>query len=141
MGEKIVWKGEVTYQDKEKPALGRAYMGQVILTNQRFIYAKFQTGFLNKPKHDDYSEKIDEGLKNEGSFEVPLKQIVDATAIPYHGTSYLSLRYKQASGEKACTFQLFVGKHGGLLAWQQEIKKGGSVIVQLAKTINQLRKA
>jgi len=43
-------------------------------------------------------------LTNAGSFEIPTKEIVAATAERTWGTPYLKVRYRTNSGEKTCSF-------------------------------------
>lgn len=70
--ENVVAKVEVGFYPKEKPGMGQAMKGQLILTSRRLVYAKYPGGKFVSVKVNDYSEKIDEGLKNEGSFSIAI---------------------------------------------------------------------
>jgi hypothetical protein len=78
--EKTVGKADVGFYPKEKPGMGRALKGQLILTNKRLVYVKYLGGKYLTAKTKDYSGSIEEGLRNEGSFEVPINMITEAKA-------------------------------------------------------------
>ena len=109
-------------------------VGQLVLTNRRLVYIKYRgMSFLGVQAvtHDeDYSKRIEEGLKNKGSFEIPIGQIYEAKIKRFGrhlSIPYLSVRYQNSSGEKAYSFQV--------------IAKGrdlNSLTEALAKTIKQL---
>ena len=136
--ERFAGKADVGFYPKEKPGMGQAAKGQLILTNQRLIYVKYLGGKYLTAKVKDYSGSIDDGLRNEGSFEVPLDAIVEAKADRVWGTPYFRLRYRTLTEEKACAFTLLssmnmmgVGLALGLLKSPYE---------QLAKAIEQLKR-
>ena len=104
--ENVVAKVEVGFYPKEKPGMGQAMKGQLILTSRRLVYAKYPGGKFVSVKVNDYSEKIDEGLKNEGSFSIAIDDVHEAKADRVWGTPYLRVRYKANSGEAACSFIL-----------------------------------
>jgi hypothetical protein len=80
MSENVVGKVDVGFYAKEKPGMGQALKGQMVLTDRRFIYIRYLGGKYLTAKTHDYSDNIDEGLKNEGSFAVPLNMITEAKA-------------------------------------------------------------
>jgi hypothetical protein len=104
--ENVVAKVEVGFYPKEKPGMGQAMKGQLILTSRRIVYAKYPGGKFMTAKSTDYSDKIDEGLSNEGSFSITIDQVLEAKADRVWGTPYLRLRYQTDAGEKACSFTL-----------------------------------
>lgn len=106
MTEKIIGAVEVGYYPKEKPGMGQAAKGQLILTDKRLVYVKFRGGKYLRAKVEDFSHRIEEGLKIEGSFEAPLRQIIEAKPGRVLLTSYLRIRYRTDSDEKDCSFIL-----------------------------------
>jgi len=133
LSENVVVKAEVGFHDKEKPGMGRMAKGQLILTNRRLIYIKHRGGKFLGAKVEDYSSRIEEGLKNEGSFEVPLGQVSEAKAERIWGTPYLKVNYQTISGEKAGSFIL-------LSTWSMYgASFGKAPYEELAKIIEQLR--
>lgn len=134
MSENVAGKAEVGFYDKEKPGMGQAAKGQLILTNRRLIYIKYLGGKFLRAKPEDYTDKIEEGLKNEGSIEIPLKQISEARADRVWGTGYLRVRYSTDSGEKVCSFILT----SMWTIWG--IIPGKSPYEEIAQRIEQLRK-
>ena len=129
----MVGKAEVGFYEKEKPGMGQAAKGQLILTNRRLIYVKYLGGKFLRAKPEDYSGKIEDGLKNEGSVEVPLKQISEVRADRVWGTGYLRVRYVTDSGEKVCSFILT----SMWTIWG--IIPGKSPYEEIAKRIEQMR--
>jgi len=104
--ENVVVKVEVGFYPKEKPGMGQAMKGQLVLTSQRLVYVKYPGGKFMSVKASDYSEKIDEGLKNEGSLSIAIDNVHEAKADRVWGTPYLRVRYQTDSGETACSFIL-----------------------------------
>ncbi|MCX6649154.1 MAG: hypothetical protein NTV61_07170 [Candidatus Bathyarchaeota archaeon] len=104
--ENIVAKVEVGFYPKEKPGMGQAMKGQLLLTSRRLVYVKYPGGKFMTAKPTDYSDKIDEGLKNEGSFTVAIDDVNEAKADRVWGTPFLRVRYKADGGEAACSFTL-----------------------------------
>ena len=69
-------KADVIFYGKEKPGM-TGPIGQLILTSRRLAFIKYPShGLIPK----DYSGNLDEGLRNEGSREIPLAQISEAKA-------------------------------------------------------------
>lgn len=137
MAESIVRKANVGFYPKEKPGMGKALKGQLILTDQRLVYIRYLGGKYLTAKATDYSDKIEEGLRNEGSFEVPLNMITEAKADRVWGTPFFRLRYQTASGEKVCSLvfvssmnMMGAGSVWGLMKTPYD---------QLAKAIEQLK--
>jgi hypothetical protein len=135
--EKVVGKVDVGFYPKEKPGMGQALKGQLILTNQRVVYVRFLGGKYLTAKTKDYSGSIEEGLRNEGSFEVPLNMVTEAKADRMWGTPYFRLRYQTGEGEKACAFTLVSSMNltavGGVLGLVK------APYEQLVKAIEQLK--
>ena len=137
MSENVVGKVDVGFYAKEKPGMGQALKGQMVLTDRRFIYIRYLGGKYLTAKTQDFSDNIDEGLKNEGSFAVPLNMITEAKADRVWGTPYFRLRFQTAQGEKVCSFTLVssmnmmgAGSVFGLMKSPYE---------QIAKAIEQLK--
>jgi len=107
LSENVVVKADVGIHEKEKPGMGRMAKGQLILTNQRIVYVKYPGGKFLGAKVENYSNRIDKGLRNEGSFEIPLGQITEAKADRVWGTPYLRVRSRNGSGERAYSIILF----------------------------------
>jgi len=115
----------------------QALKGQLLLTNRRLVYVRFLGGKYLGAKAKDYSTSIEEGLRNEGSFQVPLNTITEAKADRMWGTPYFRLRYQTVEGEKACAFVLVSSMNltavGGVLGLTK------APYEQLAKAIEQLK--
>ena len=134
MSENVAGKAEVGFYEKEKPGMGQAAKGQLILTNRRLVYIKYLGGKFLRVKTEDYSNRIEEGLKNEGSIEIPLKQITEVKADRIWGTGYLRVRYRTDRGEKVCSLIL-------TSMWTMwGIVPGKSPYEDMAQRIEQLRK-
>jgi hypothetical protein len=89
---------------KEKPGMfEKGTSGQLILTNQRIIYIKYVWKHW-RAQAKNYLNNIDEGLQNEGSFEVPLGRVNEVTVESTVKTPYLRLRYQTGEGEETCSF-------------------------------------
>jgi hypothetical protein len=135
--ERIVGKADVGFYPKEKPGMGQALKGQLILTDRRIVYVRYLGGKYLTAKTKDYSDNIDEGLRNEGSFEIPLNMVTEANANRVWGTPYFRLRYQTPEGERACALVLVKSMNltavGGVLG----LVKGP--YDQLAKVIEQLK--
>lgn len=139
MSEKVLAKANVGFYPKEKPGMGQALKGQLILTDRRLVYVRYSGGKYLTAKTTDYSDRIDEGLRNEESFEVPLNKITEAKADRVWGTPYFRLRYQTPSGEKACSLVFVSAMNamaaGGLLG----LAFAKSPYDHLAKAIEQLK--
>ncbi len=134
MSESVMGKAEVGLYEKEKPSMGQAAKGQLILTNRRIVYVKYLGGKFLRVKVEDYSNRIEEGLKNDGSFEIPLKQITEVKADRIWGTGYLRVRYRTDMGEKVYSLIL-------TSMWTMwGIIPGKSPYEDMAQRIEQLRK-
>lgn len=133
--ERVVGKADVGFYPKEKPGMGQALKGQLILTNRRLVYVRYLGGKYMTAKSKDYSDNIEEGLKNEGSFEVPLDKITEAKPDRVWGTPYFRLRYRTPDGEKVCALVLVKSMNltavGGVLGLMK------APYDQLAKAIEQ----
>jgi hypothetical protein len=124
LSENILQKIGTGFYDREKIS-GREMStskGQLILTNRRLIFIKYQGGKKVFGLHmtlsgEDYSGRIEEGLGYEGSFEVPIEQIVEAKADYFRAgitrMFYLRIRYHSSSGEKAQSFY-FIAKQSDM---------------------------
>jgi hypothetical protein len=141
LSESVVAKVSVGFYPKEKPAMGQALKGQLILTNRRVVYIRYLGGKYLTAKAEDYGDRLEEGLRNEGSFEVPINMITEAKPDRMWGTPYFRLRYRTQTGARACAFVLVssmnlmaatgpIGAIWGLAKGPYE---------QLAKTIEQLK--
>jgi len=126
MSENIVRKAEVLFYDKEKPGMGRAPAGQLILTDRRLAYIKHLWKGL-RADIKDYSGNIEEGLKNEGSLVIPLGEVSEARAESTWGTPYLRVRYQTGSGEKACSF-IISASSGGTADKLLAVQSGGVLV-------------
>ena len=73
LSENIVGKADVGFYSKEKPGMGQALKGQLILTNRRFIYVRHLGGKYLTAK------------------------------VKVWGTPYFRLRYQGPMGEKVCS--------------------------------------
>jgi hypothetical protein len=139
--EKVVGKASVGFYPKEKPGMGQALKGQLILTNRRLIYVRYLGGKYLTAKVKDYSDSIDEGLRNDGSFEAPLGKITEAKAERVWGTPYFRLHYQTGEGEKACAFTFVSTMNmmaiGGAIGGVLTLVK--NPCDQLAKAIEQLK--
>jgi hypothetical protein len=137
LSERVVGKGAVGFYPKEKPGMGQALKGQLIVTNRRLVYIRYHGGKYLTAKAEDYSDRIEEGLRNEGSFEVPINMITEAKADRVWGTPYFRLRYRTQTGEQASAFVLVSSMNltavGGVLGLMK------APYDQLAKIIDQLK--
>ena len=93
-----------------KRVISEPQPGQLILTDRRLIFIKFSYGeaasvtYFSQP---NYANRIEEGLQKEGSFVVPIEQVVKAEAVKvdrFH--SYVRLGYRTADGERLGFFNL-----------------------------------
>jgi len=141
LSENVVAKGSVGFYPKEKPGMGQALKGQLILTNRRVVYIRYLGGKYLTAKAEDYGDRLEEGLRNEGSFEVPINMITEAKADRIWGTPYFRLRYRTQTGERACAFVLVSSMNlmaaTGAIGAIWGLAKGP--YEQLAKTIEQLK--
>jgi len=140
MSENVVGSAVVGFYPKEKIGMGQALKGQMILTDRRVVYIRFLGGKYLTAKNEDYCNRIDEGLKNEGSFAAPLNVITEAKADKTWGTPYFRLRYQTPEGEKVCSFTLVSSMNmmavGGVIGL---IGLRSSPYEQIAKLIEQLK--
>jgi hypothetical protein len=138
--EEVVAKAEVGFYPKEKPGMGQALKGQMLITRERFVYVKYAGGKYLTAKAADYGSRIDEGLRNEGSFAVPLNQITEARGDRTWGTPYFRLRYHTPSGEQAASFTFVKAMNAmavsGVLGVAMIAKNPGD---QLAQIISRLK--
>ena len=141
MVEEVVAKAEVGFYPKEKPGMGQALKGQMLVTRERFVYVKYAGGKYLTAKAADYSNRIDEGLMNEGSFAVPLSQIIEARGDRTWGTPYFRLRYQTPSGEQAASFTFVKAMNamavGGLLGLALVGKNPGDQLAQIIEKLTQ----
>ena len=139
MSENVVGKADVGFYPKEKPGMGQALKGQLILTDRRFVYIRYLGGKYLTAKTKDYDSNIEEGLRSEGSFAVSLNMITEAKADRVWGTPYFRLRYQTPTGEKVCSFVLVSSMNmiaaGGVLGLVK------SPYEQIVKVIEQLKSA
>jgi hypothetical protein len=135
--ERVVGKADVGFYPKEKPGMGQALKGQLVLTNRRLVYVRYLGGKYVTAKVKDYSDSLDEGMRNDGSFEVPLDKITEAEADRVWGTPYFRLRYQTPEGEKTCALVLVKSMNltavGGVFGLMK------SPYDQLVKAIEQLK--
>lgn len=133
-------KAEVGFYPKERPGMGQALKGQVILTDQRFVYVRYTGGKFLTAKAADYSGSIEDGLRNEGSFAIPLSAVTEAKGDRMWGTPYIRLRYRTEGGERVFsmifTSSLNAMAAAGVLGLALLAKNPGD---QLAKAIEQLK--
>jgi hypothetical protein len=139
LSENVVGKADVGFYPKEKPGMGQALKGQLVLTDRRLVYVRYLGGKYLTAKTKDYSNNIEEGLKNEGSFAVPMNMITEAKADRVWGTPYFRLRYQTPTGEKVCSFVLVSSMNmmaaGGVFGLMK------SPYDQIVKAIEQLKNA
>ena len=137
LSENVVGKVDVGFYPKEKPGMGQALKGQLVLTDRRFIYVRYLGGKYLTAKTKDYSNNIEEGLRNEGSFAVPLNMITEAKADRTWGTPYFRLRYRTPMGEKVCSFVLVSSMNMMAAVGVLGLKK--SPYDEIVKVIEQLK--
>jgi hypothetical protein len=139
LSENVVGKVNAGFYPKEKPGMGQALKGQLILTDRRLIYIRYLGGKYLTAKTKDYSNNMEEGLRNEGSFAVPLNMITEVKADRVWGTPYFGLRYQTPTGEKVCSFVLVSSMNmmaaGGVFGLMK------SPYDQIVKAIEQLKNA
>ena len=139
LSENVVGKADVGFYPKEKPGMGQALKGQLILTDRRFVYIRYLGGKYLTAKTNDYTSNIEEGLRNEGSFAVPLNMITEAKADRVWGTPYFRLRYQTPTGEKVCSFVLVSSMN--MMAAGGVFGLAKSPYEQIVKVIEQLKSA
>jgi len=103
LSETIAAKANVLFYDKDKPGMGRGAAGQLIVTGRRLVYVRFPWKHMHAAVRD-YANEIDVGLANEGSLEVPIKELVETKAERTVGTPYLRISYRTEMGERVCSF-------------------------------------
>jgi len=139
LSENVVGKADVGFYPKEKPGMGQALKGQLILTDRRFIYIRYLGGKYLTAKTNDYTSNIEEGLRNEGSFAVPLNMVTEAKADRVWGTPYFKVRYQTPTGEKVCSFVLVSSMN--MMAAVGVFGLAKSPYEQIVKVIEQLKSA
>jgi hypothetical protein len=94
----VLWEGE-------KIGWGRGPRYELFITDRRlaFIKLKEKKSFL-RCTWEACSDNIDEALKNEGSFEVPISKIIEAKTDTIMMTPYMRVRFQTDSGEKVFSF-------------------------------------
>ncbi|MGD0330602.1 MAG: hypothetical protein ABSB40_09200 [Nitrososphaeria archaeon] len=140
MSENFVQKVVTSFYEKEQLS-GMdtpSSRGQLILTNRRLVYIKYPEEVTRKflgsqvwVNAGDFSNRIEEGLKNEGSFEIPIGQVRDAVMVSGFAPNslfgfpkaqrfyYLNVRYQNSSGKKTCCF-FFIAKESDLKSLTEE---------------------
>lgn len=102
--------------------MDQALRGELILTDRRFIYTRHLGGKFLTAQVKDHSGNIQEGLTNEGSFEVPLDMITEAEANKVWGTPHLRLRYQMTTGETVCAFTLLSSMSMLAVGWRRDYR-------------------
>jgi hypothetical protein len=93
--------------NSEKIGFGRGITGVLFVTSRRLAFVKLQRKkTLLTYRYQECPENLDDALKNEGSFEVDINQILEATANTVMKTPYMRIRYNTQPGEKAFSFIL-----------------------------------
>jgi len=80
---------------------GKNLSGWLVLTNQRLAFVR--TGFIDTK---NYAEKnnFEQGLQKEGSFSIPLDQLMEVKAVSRKGPDSLEVYYQTPSGFRANAF-------------------------------------
>ncbi len=107
MPEIVAVRMEVMLHDSEKPGWGRGTSGMLFITDRRLAFSKLKQkkAFL-RYRYEECPEDIDDALKNEGSFEVPINQVIEAMPDTVLKTPYMRVRYSTGAGEKVFSFIL-----------------------------------
>jgi ribosomal protein L40E len=112
-----LWRGE-------RPGvvvIGRE--GQLIITDQRVCFVKYLNPLL--PEKTDYSLIVDEGLRNKGSFEVSVSQILETEVCRFWlsaaGEPHLRVYCGTRSRKTAFVFRLLDAPSGKEAAQLQQI--------------------
>jgi len=97
---------------REKIGWGRGITGVLFITDKRLVFVKLVEKKALKKfliyQYEDCPENLDDALKNEGSFEVPINQITEAAPDTLMMTPYMRIRYNADLGEKVFSFILSV---------------------------------
>jgi hypothetical protein len=80
---------------------GKSLSGWLILTNQRLAFVR--TGFVDTKIYAE-KENFEKGLQKEGSFSIPLGQIIEVKAVSRRGPDSLEVYYQTPSGFRANAF-------------------------------------
>ena len=117
MSENVAVKMGAILHENVKIGWGRGLAGVLFITDKRLAFVKLiPNKGLKKFFADQYKEcpeNLDDALKNEGSFEVPINQITEAAPDTVLKTPYMRIRYNSDSGEKVFSFILSVTWTGG----------------------------
>lgn len=95
MSETVLAKAAAYCYQASEPSVTGSALGQLIVTDKRLIFIKYQgTIHLKTP---DYSGNVEEELKLEGSFFIPISDVLDASVTSKkvgltHGFPYLRVR-------------------------------------------------
>ena len=103
--EKRRGKATVVLWEGEKIGWGRGPRYELFITDRRlaFIKLKEKKSFLRRT-WEACPDDVDEALKNEGSFEVPISKITEAKADSIMMTPYMRIRFQTDPGEKIFSF-------------------------------------
>lgn len=103
--EKRSGKATIVLWEGEKIGWGRGPRYELFITDQRlaFIKLKEKKSFLRRA-WEACSDNIDEALKNEESFEVPISRVTEAKVDTIMMTPYMRVRFQTDSGEKVFSF-------------------------------------
>jgi hypothetical protein len=107
MSENVAVKMSVMLHEGEKIGWGRGITGVLFITDKRLAFVKLvrKKAFL-RYRYEECPENLDDALKNEGSFEIPIRQITEAAPDTILMTPYMRIRYNTDSGEKVFSFIL-----------------------------------
>ncbi len=154
MSENVAVRMYAFLHEGVKIGWGRGIAGVLFITDKRLAFVKLVPNKgLKKLFADQYMEcpeNLDDALKNEGSFEVPINQITEAVPDTVLKTPYMRIRYDSGSGEKVFSFILSVTWTGGgispgaisyyrILAMFVEQAKNGTLVTNLPITDKNIR--
>ena len=112
MSENVAVKMSAILHENDKIGWGRGITGVLFITDKRLAFVKLiEKKALKKfliYRYEECPENLEDALKNEGSFEVPINQITEAAPDTILKTPYMRIRYNAPSGEKVFSFILSI---------------------------------
>jgi len=108
MSEVLALKMSIMLYDREKIGWGRGVPSVLFVTNRRVAVVKLKRkkSFPLTYRYDGCPDNLTDALKNEGSFEVAVSQILEAAPDTVMKTPYMRIRCNTDSGEKVFSFVL-----------------------------------
>jgi hypothetical protein len=103
--ENVLVTAVVEFYDKYPLGWRSTSRGQLILTDRRLVYIKFD----HRWSSNDYASQIDEAIQKAGSLTIPIQQVIETKIERKIGHPHLHVTYRTATAEESACF-LLVGE-------------------------------